>query len=101
MSGLLDKASAVKEAEPVEAVKVEPAPVPRKSKEASKGLMAASTSSATSDGSPMDYLQQAGWAIIVLAGILSLRGGELGLAVVSVVALIGVLVPGSVRANET
>ena len=39
----------------------------------------------------MDYLQQAGWGIIVLAGILSLRGGELGLAVVSVVALIGVL----------
>ena len=90
MSGLLDKASAVKEAEPVEAVKVEPAPVPRKSKEASKGLMAASTP-ATSHGSPMDYLQQAGWGIIVVAGILSLRGGELGLAVVSVVALIGVL----------
>ncbi len=90
MSGLLDKATAAKEAEPVEAVKVEPAPVPRKSKEASKGLMAASTP-ATSDGSPMDYLQQAGWGIIVLAGILSLRGGELGLAIVSVVALIGVL----------
>ena len=90
MSGLLDKATAAKEAEPQEAVKVEPAPTPKKSNEASKGLMAASTSS-VSNGSPMDYLQQAGWAIIVLAGILSLRGGELGLVVVSVVALIGVL----------
>ena len=70
MSGLLDKATAVKEAEPEEAVKVEPAPTPKKSNEASKGLMAASTPSA-SNGSPMDYLQQAGWAIIVLAGVVA------------------------------
>jgi hypothetical protein len=37
-----------------------------------------------------DYLLTAGWVIIVLAGVLSLRGGEMGPLIVSVVALIGV-----------
>ena len=93
MSGLLDKASAVKDAEIVETV-AEKAPdaktASKNSKETSKALMAASDP-VPSGAAPMDYLQQAGWGIIVLAGILSLRGGELGIVIVSVVALVGVL----------
>ena len=89
MSGLLDKATAAKDAKPAKSEKVEPAPSSTKvSPPVSQGLMAASS---PAPGNPVtDYLQIAGWVIIVLAGILSLRGGEMGPLIVSVVALIGV-----------
>ena len=89
MSGLLDKATAAKDAKPAKSEKVEPAPASVKvSPPVSQGLMAASS---PAPGNPVtDYLQIAGWVIIVLAGVLSLRGGEMGLLIVSVVALIGV-----------
>jgi hypothetical protein len=87
MSGLLDKATAAKEAETVAPVKVAPVVAP-KNETAGKSLLA--TSSGPKEESWTDYLQMAGWGIIVLAGILSVRGGEIGLLAVSVVALVGV-----------
>jgi hypothetical protein len=89
MSGLLDKATAAKDAKPAKSEKVDPAPSTSKvSSPVSQGLMAASS---PAPGNPVtDYLQTAGWVIIVLAGVLSLRGGEMGPLIVSVVALIGV-----------
>jgi hypothetical protein len=89
MSGLLDKATAAKDAKPAKSTKVESAPADKKiSPPSSQGLMAASS---PAPGNPVtDYLQIAGWVIIVLAGVLSLRGGEMGPLIVSVVALIGV-----------
>jgi hypothetical protein len=89
MSGLLDKATAAKDAKPAKSEKVDSAPSTSKvSSPVSQGLMAASS---PAPGNPVtDYLQTAGWVIIVLAGVLSLRGGEMGPLIVSVVALIGV-----------
>jgi hypothetical protein len=89
MSGLLDKATAAKDAKPAKSEKVDSAPSTSKvSPPVSQGLMAASS---PAPGNPVtDYLQTAGWVIIVLAGVLSLRGGEMGPLIVSVVALIGV-----------
>ena len=89
MSGLLDKATAAKDAKPAKSEKVEPAPSStRDSPPLIQGLLAASSPAPSNPVT--DYLQIAGWAIIVLAGVLSLRGGEMGLLIVSVVALIGV-----------
>ena len=101
MSGLLDKASAVKDAETETAAPSRfDDPLLRDhahlKKQAEEKLRTAKTVAKTSSASnapPSDsfpVLPSIGWAAIVLAGILSLQGGAIGLLIVGVVALLGV-----------
>ncbi|MEJ6664872.1 MAG: hypothetical protein QNL47_02690 [Euryarchaeota archaeon] len=76
MSGLLNKATAVKESEAAAAA-------------APKKLNPATTDRAGSE-QPSPMLPRIGWAAIVIAGILSLQGGAIGLVIVCFVALAGV-----------
>lgn len=76
MSGLLNKATAVKESEA--AAKAAPKEV----------TFSKAAGEVSAEPSPM--LPRIGWAIIVIAGILSLQGGAIGLVIVCFVALAGV-----------
>ncbi|MFB1005511.1 MAG: hypothetical protein QMC59_03400 [Candidatus Poseidoniaceae archaeon] len=76
MSGLLNKATAVKESEAAATA-------------APKKLNPATPDRAGSE-QPSPVLPRIGWATIVIAGILSLQGGAIGLVIVCLVALVGV-----------
>ena len=84
MSGLLDKASAVKDGK---AATEAPAPVKQQKTPAVKenAPKTVAKSTAASKAPPSDsfpILPSIGWAAIVLAGILSLQGGAIGLLIV-------------------
>ena len=88
MSGLLDKASAAKKAEEAE----EP---PKKKELDGKAVeMKADGKIRNLEGEPNAHLAMqislAGWVIILVGALLSLQGGSWGLAVVSVVLVIGI-----------
>ena len=88
MSGLLDKASAAKKAEEAD----EP---PKKKELDGKAVeMKADGKIRKLDGEPNAHLAMqislAGWVIILVGALLSLQGGSWGLAVVSVVLVIGI-----------
>ena len=89
MSGLLDKASAVKKAEAAEAE-------PKKSKQVEgKAIeMKADGKIRAIAGEPPSQaamqISLAGWVIILIGAILSLQGGSWGFIVVSVVLVIGI-----------
>ena len=92
MSGLLDRASAVKDGK---AATEAPAPVKQQKTPAVKenAPKTVAKSTAASKAPPSDsfpILPSIGWAAIVLAGILSLQGGAIGLLIVGAVALLGV-----------
>ena len=76
MSGLLNKATAVKESEAAATA-------------APKKLNPTTPDRAGSE-QPSPVLPRIGWATIVIAGILSLQGGAIGLVIVCLVALVGV-----------
>ena len=76
MSGLLNKATAVKKSEAAAAA------APKK--------LYPSTDDRTGSEQPSPMLPRIGWAAIVIAGILSLQGGAIGLVIVCFVALAGV-----------
>jgi len=88
MSGLLDKASAAKKAEEAEEV-------PKKKELDGKAVeMKADGKIRKLEGEPNAHLAMqislAGWVIILVGALLSLQGGSWGLAVVSVVLVIGI-----------
>lgn len=76
MSGLLNKATAVKKSEAAAAA------APKK--------LNPSTDDRAGSEQPSPMLPRIGWAAIVIAGILSLQGGAIGLVIVCFVALAGV-----------
>ena len=92
MSGLLDKASAVKDGktatEVPAPVKLQKAPAAKENAPKTVAKGTAASNAPPSDSFPV--LPSIGWAAIVLAGILSLQGGAIGLLIVGVVALLGV-----------
>lgn len=90
MGGLLDKANAAKDTEPIE----EPAPVKAGSTSSATsahdnpGLLVQKAQGGSSDSAMKVSL--AGWVIILVGAILSLQGGAWGFAVVAVVVVLGV-----------
>ena len=90
MSGLLDKAKASKTDADEASSPKEVVNTPDKVNSSSKDTLVAAVASPTQNPELARNLNIAGWAGILLGGILALQGGSMGLLVVSAVLVVGI-----------